>query len=141
LLIQSRFGDFVSIPFTIDSGADFTSIPIPFAQRVGIAFPRTEASRGSSGGLLGLAEHYKGSLRVRVGREEFDWPCLFLQVPAPPQARPPAVLGRTGFLNDFSFCLDDDYLTIERRPKTWWAPLWRVFWPLFTPLHPPRKPL
>jgi hypothetical protein len=131
----------VPIRFLVDTGADVTSLPQRLAEQEGIPFSRSEAGRGLSGSLLGTAVRYRGTIVVRIGSEEFDWPCDFLQVPIPSSSRPEAVLGRAGFLADFSLCLDDEYLMIERRARSWWTRLRRYLWPSFTPTLRPRDPL
>jgi hypothetical protein len=55
LRVRSRFGDYVSLPFKIDTGADRSAIPIVQAQRAGIHFSRSFpgallAPSGNSGG-------------------------------------------------------------------------------------------
>jgi hypothetical protein len=129
LWVRTRFGTFASFQFLVDSGADCTSLPLPFAQREGIAVSRNEASRIAVGGLLGSAGGYRGAIQVRIGQVDFEWPCDFLQVPLPPPTRPPGVLGRAGFLDAFTICLNDNFLTIQRRPRSWRQRLAQLLWP------------
>jgi hypothetical protein len=129
LWVRTRLGTFARLQFLVDSGADCTSLPLPFALRVGIAVPRSEASQITVGGLLGSTRGYRGAIQVRIGREDLDWPCDFLHTPLPPPTRPPGVLGRAGFLDAFTICLNDDFLTIQRRPRSWRQRLAQLLWP------------
>jgi hypothetical protein len=144
LWVRSRYGDYAKIRFVVDTASDFTAIPIPQAQEEGIAFPRAPAQRGTAGGLVGRVEKYLGSVHVRIGGEEFDWPCDFLvlapagrETPAARQARTAPVLGRAGFLAAFAIGIDGGYLTVRRRPSgPWWRRLLRALWPGFARYHP-----
>jgi hypothetical protein len=149
LWVRSRYGDYAKIRFVVDTGSDFTAMPIPRAQEEGIAFPQAPAQRGTAGGLLGRVEKYLGSVHVRIGGEEFDWPCDFLvlppagpETPAASQARTTPVLGRAGFLAAYAIGIDGDYLTIKRRPSgPWWRRLGRALWPELAREHPVSEPL
>jgi hypothetical protein len=95
LWVRSRYGDFTRVSFVVDTGADCTSMLVSIAQRDGIAFPRTAASRARVSGLVGSVERYRGGIEVRLGTELFNW-----AVRLPPRAasagatHPPA--GRPG---------------------------------------------
>ncbi len=140
LRVRSRYGDYADLTFVVDTAADFPAIPVWLAQQEGIDFPRSEASRGVAGGLVGRVEKYLGSIHVVIAGEEFDWPCDFLDSPAPPgaprtsgQIRPGElpVLGRAGFLVAFAIAIDGDFLTVRRRyrDRPWWYRLGRVLLP------------
>ena len=149
LWVRSRYGDYAAIQFIVDTASDFTAIPIPQAQREGIAFPQSPAQRGTAGGLLGAVEKYLGALHVRIAGEEFDWPCDFLvlppagpESPAARQARTAPVLGRAGFLGAYAIGINGDYLTIKRRPAgPWWRRLGRALWPGLARNHSVTEPL
>ncbi len=152
LRVRSRYGDFANVKFVVDTAADFIAMPVWRAQQEGIDFPRSEASRGVAGGLVGRAEKYLGSVHVAVAGEEFDWPCDFLDSPAPPatprtagQIRPGElpVLGRAGFLTAFAIAIDGDYLTVRRRhaDRPWWYRLGRSLLPDLTRHRSLDKPL
>jgi hypothetical protein len=142
VLVRSRYLEYAKIPFVVDSGADLIALPIPFAQQEGIAFPRSEAARGRSGGLVGAVDHYRGSIHVRPFEEEFDWPCEFLDTPAG-TPRKYGVLGRAGFARAFKACTDDKYLTLQRnyRHRPWWYRLARSLWPDWAVYHSADQPL
>src|SRR5437879_5368822 len=98
--VRTRYGDFVPLRLIVDTAADFTAIPMPLAQRLGLAFSQTDASRGTAAGLLGNVPKYRDSMRVHIAGEEFDRPCDFLEIPAPPAVTAPATPGlRPGRLN------------------------------------------
>jgi hypothetical protein len=99
--------------------------------------------------MVGRVEKFLGSVHVRIGGEEFDWPCDFLvlppagpETPAARQARTAPVLGRAGFLGAFAIGIDGDYLTVKRRPTgPWWRRLLRALWPGFARDHELTEPL
>ncbi len=137
---SDRYLDFIPLTFVVDTASDFSAVPVWLARRKGIDFPRSEASRGVAGGLVGRVEKYLGSIHVAVAGEEFDWPCDFLDSPAPPttprtagQIRPGElpVLGRAGFLAAFAIAIDGDCLTVRRRyaDRPWWYRLGRSLLP------------
>src|SRR6516164_5789197 len=78
LWVRSRYGDYAASQFIVDTASDFTAIPIPQAQREGIAFPQSPAQRGTAGGLLGAVEKFLGAIHIQIAGAEFDWPCDFL---------------------------------------------------------------
>jgi hypothetical protein len=151
LWVRTRYLDFVALSFRIDTGADLTGIPVGIAQREGIAFPQTEASRGRASGLVGATERYRGLIHVRIGDEEFDWPCDFLQEPpaglvlpgAPSAVSTLPVLGRAKVLAAFKVCVDEPWLTIEHRRvgRPWWYRLGRTLLPRRAVEHPADVPL
>jgi len=53
------------------------------------------------------------------------------------------VLGRAGFLKDFSFCLDDEYLTLTRQGpwQHWWRRRWSILWFIFGLRRATNEPL
>ncbi len=141
LLVRTRYGTFAPMRFLVDSGADFSAVPVDLAQREAIPFPRTEAARSVATGLVGAVERYRSLIHVRLFGEEFDWPCDFLDSPpgAGPSVREYAVIRRAGFLGDFRFCLDDRWLTLARRRGA--LPWWRRPLPRFAHEHAPDDPL
>jgi Aspartyl protease len=80
LWVSTSYG-FTPLQFIVDTGADFTTIPIPLAQREGIPFTQSASTQGRATGMLGSAEKFRGTLRVRIAGEEDDWPCDFLVSP------------------------------------------------------------
>jgi hypothetical protein len=57
--IQDQFGNFVPLPFRLDTGSDFTTLPIKFAHQFGIPFdkshpisPRTGAGKAKQPSYL-----------------------------------------------------------------------------------------
>src|SRR5437868_6096830 len=78
LWVRTRYHSFAKVRFVVDTAADFTALPIALAEREGIDFPRSHATRGTARGLVGAVEKYLGSLHIRLADEEFDWPCDFL---------------------------------------------------------------
>lgn len=138
---RTRYG-YANLLFRVDTGADFSTIPVAMARREGIEFAQTSLTRGIAAGLVGTAEKHHGSIQVRIAGEEFTWPCDFLVTPAPSltalhesQGRASlseyAVLGRAGFLSAFTCCIDNEYLTLTRRNthRPWWYRLARRLWP------------
>jgi hypothetical protein len=121
LRVRTRYGDYVSCRFIVDSGADFTAIPVSLAEREGIPFSRSQ--QGVAGGLVGEVTKYRGTFRPQLGGIEYEWPCDFLDRPAPGSPGGPMrqtdrhlpVLGRAGFLDTHEFCTDGVRLTLIRR--------------------------
>ncbi len=120
LRVRTRYGDYVSCRFIVDTGADFTAIPVTMAEREGIPFSRSQ--QGIAGGLVGEVTKYHGTFRLQLGGVEYEWPCDFLERVAsgsPGNATRQAdqhlpVLGRAGFLDTHEFCTDGVRLTVIR---------------------------
>jgi hypothetical protein len=135
LQVRSRYGDFVGVRFSVDTGADLITIPIWLAEDHGIPFRRSAS--GSAVGLVGSVAKYRDSIHLRISDREYEWPCDFIQSPRPPSpggssptsARVLPVLGRAGVQNEFAICVDDEYLTITRLGpwRRWWRRIWRRF--------------
>ncbi len=125
--ILTRYGDYVALPFLLDTGADCTSIPIALAQREGIAFDRSQP--GTAAGLVGRTRRYRATIRVKIANHTHFWPCYFLETPADVGAAAISVLGRAGFLEDYDFCVDDQFLTLTKRTSfwRWWRRVTRFF--------------
>jgi hypothetical protein len=140
ILVRSRYGDFIPIRFCVDSGADLSALPLALAQRHGIAVPQSEHSRGTEGGLAGPVARYRGVIQVRLFGEPFTWPCEFIDSPGRPDY---GVLGRSGFLSAFNFCIKGPFLIIE--PRRDHLPPWQrallSLVPSWSRLHPPGEPL
>jgi hypothetical protein len=134
LRARTRFGDFVPVPFVVDTGADLTVIPVSLAERDGIPFPRTPA--GVARGLLGQLPRFLGTFHVALAGREYDWPCSFLQTPAsgPEEVELTPVLGRAGLLWAFDLQIDGEFLTLVRRDRgrRWLRSLHRLFARPFT---------
>jgi hypothetical protein len=128
LRVATPYG-FRAIRFWFDSGADVTMIPVGLAREQGIEFAESEAARGTATGLVGRTTRYRGTIRVLVAREGFEWPCDFLVPPSSGSggATQYAVLGRAAFLTAFAMCIDSKYFYLRRsfldRPR--WYPLLR----------------
>jgi hypothetical protein len=112
LLVRSHYGDYARVPFVVDTGADFTSIPVAHAEREGITFQRSVETAAT--GLVGRTTTFRDHLHVFIAEREYDWPCNF--VVAPPGARDTLpVLGRAGFLAAFEIAIRDESLILVRR--------------------------
>jgi hypothetical protein len=130
LRVRTRYGDFIDVRFHVDTAADLTVIPLRIAEAERIPFSR--ANPGSAIGIVGSVEKFRDTVHLRIGAEEFDWPCDFthsppvpssaLGGPSPSSPEPYGVLGRAGFLGEFAICIDSDYLTITRLGpvRKWW---------------------
>src|SRR4051812_41011978 len=105
LFVRSSFGDRTEVPFSIDTGADYTSIPISLARRLGIGFRQDEANRGSVSGLVGQTTRYRDQIHLRLLDCHFAWPCDFVASAGPASVRRYGVIGRAGFVDDFGFCI------------------------------------
>src|SRR5438105_1575587 len=81
LWVRTQY-DYTKLRFRIDTGADCCAIPVAIAQREGIEFTSGSATLGTATGLVGRVGKYIGSIWVRIGDEDFDWPCDFLLPPA-----------------------------------------------------------
>jgi predicted aspartyl protease len=56
LRVRTRYGDYVACRFIVDTGADFTAIPVSLAEREGIPFSRSQ--HGVAGSLVGQVTKY-----------------------------------------------------------------------------------
>jgi Aspartyl protease len=146
LLVATPYG-LTTVQFWFDTGADVTTIPVPLARDRGIQFPVSEAARGTATGLVGRTTRYRGSVRVLIAGEAFEWPCDFL---VPPPSAPQGVaanqfgiLGRATFLTAFAACVDDKHFYLRRRflDRPRWYRLFRRLWPLFPKPHDAQNPL
>src|SRR5262245_11782996 len=115
LNVRSRYGDYATVRFCVDSGADLISFPIYLAEKEKIPFLRSEQNRSQVSGLVGATDRYLDVIHIRMFGEEFTWPCSFVDAQQPLSREPYAVLGRGGFLSCFNTCMKDPYVTIERR--------------------------
>jgi hypothetical protein len=115
LRVLTRFGDYIDVPFLVDSGADLPSMSIRQARELGIPFERLNA--GSVGGLVGRVSRFRGVIRVVLAGRAHTWPCYFLETPADADSVAMAVLGRGGFSKDYDVCTDDKFVTIRRRTR------------------------
>jgi len=146
LRVRDRYGILVPIRFRVDTGADVTTMLIPFARRKGIAFREDQPGRAQ--GLAGVIGRFRDRIQVVIAGRDYDWPCDFLQPPATTgqglagQGLPP-VLGRAGFLDDFAFCLGKEYLTLTRLTawQRWWQRRLPAIWSLFGLYRKPTEPL
>jgi hypothetical protein len=143
LRVRTRYGTWSPLNFVVDTGADFSSIPIALARQEAIVFPETEQHRGQAAGLAGAIDQFFGSLHVRLGDEEFDWPCNFLAGSAGTPRRRYGVLGRAAFLAAFKVCVDEPFLFLQRRlnDRPWWYRLGAALIPRRAILHPFDVPL
>jgi hypothetical protein len=143
LQVGTRYG-YAALKFYFDTGADLVTVPITLARHEGIEFPESEATRGVATGLVGATTKYRGTIRVRIRRDVFVWPCDFLVGSATATAAEDYyVLGRAGFLREFAACVDDEYFKIRRRfrDRPWWYRAARRLWPVVSRLHPADQPL
>jgi hypothetical protein len=142
LRVRTRFGDTVSLPFLVDTAADLSAISIALARRHGILFSQSRS--GFVGGLVGRTRRYHGTIRVKVGRRWHRWPCYFIETPSDVGAETAvSVLGRAGFLDDYEFWIDDQFLTISRRTllRRWWRAFGRWVTRPFVTIRQPEEPL
>ena len=138
--VRSGHADLVIVSFCIDTGADFSALPLSLALKEKITVQRSEANRGIAAGLVGKVNRYRGMLPVRLFGENFTWPCDFLDSAGPTSVKQYGVIGRAGFLDDFAFCLDRPYFTLRRRYSGWrW--LTAALLPPWTTRHEPDQPL
>ena len=111
-------GVLVPLRFRIDTGADFSAMPLSVARNEGIAHQATQKTLVA--GLVGATGKYRDRIRVIIAKREHDWPCEFVDVPNPARERTPdhllnfGVLGRAGFLDDYAFTIDGEYFILWR---------------------------
>ncbi len=120
LRVLTQFGDYAPLSFALDTGAEFSSIPINKALENHIRFDRSRP--GMVGGLLGRTQRYRGSMHVLIAGRTHVWPCHFLQTPVDVGEDAMPVLGRAVFREDYDFCMDDEFVTLTRRSwcRRWW---------------------
>jgi hypothetical protein len=67
LEVLTRFGDWVAVPFLVDTGSDHSCVPTAKAQKEGIPFDRSHP--GISAGLVGRTRRYRGALQRNTAPE------------------------------------------------------------------------
>jgi hypothetical protein len=141
--VRTRYGTWAPLPFVVDTGADFCTIPIVLARREAIAFPQTQQQRSRAAGLAGDIDQFVGSFHILIGEEEFDWPCNFLTGTSGTAQMGYGVLGRAAFLAAFTVCIDEPYLYLQRRlnDRPWWYRLAAALIPRRSLLHHFADPL
>lgn len=88
------------VRFLIDSGADSTTLPLSLAGRWGIKIDRSQ--RTKIGGVEGKGVYgYPSKIKIRVGKEEFEARCYFIESETIP------LLGRTDIFDKFSIIFDN----------------------------------
>jgi hypothetical protein len=117
LRVRDKYGSLAEFDFRVDTQADFTSIPVQRARREGIPFSETQEHAVI--GLVGETTAYRDRVRIIIAGREHDWPCEFVQSPAPREAgQPPGellpALGRAGFLDEYAIAVDSGFLIITR---------------------------
>jgi hypothetical protein len=143
LRVQDRYGLLATMPFRVDTGADFTSIPIPWARRNGIPFSERLERRAI--GLVGTTRMFRGSIRVVIAGRTHEWPCNFINIPAEAAGHGelPPVLGRTGFLDEYAVSIDAGFLIIARlgRVRRLLRRTLHRHWAMTGQVHPLEQPL
>jgi hypothetical protein len=128
-------------PFVVDTGAELTSLTISLAREKQIPFEQTEQTRARAVGMVGAVDRFRGTLHLRIGGERFHWPCSFIASPNPTIDY--GVLGRTGFLDEFHFCIGPKFLIIRRLwpSRPWWYRWLRFLFSTIARQHSPEVPL
>ncbi len=141
LLVRTSFGN-ITARFKVDTGADITAVPLRLAHEEGIDIS-PHAVQGQVTGLLGqTATKLRDWITFQIAGTQYRWPCDFIQSLPTPQRTP--VLGRAGFLQEFTICMDDEYLTITCRHRScsWWRRWWyKLRYGLFPTTWNPAQPL
>jgi hypothetical protein len=147
LRVLDRYGLPVPLPFRIDTGADCCVMPLTLARKEKIPYQETQP--GIAAGLVGATARLRGRPRVVLAGKDHDWPCDFVDVPPPAPGRLPdpllevAVLGRAGFLDEYTFAVGNGFAIITRlgplRRLWWW--LLQTFWNWCGLVHPLDRPL
>lgn len=100
-------GNFQSIEFILDSGADCTMVPKRLAQLAGVTLP-SRPNTSVSGITSVPMPAYTGELQFRLGGEEFKIRCLFTE-----SNRTPFLLGRIDFFTMFNVTFSGQHCCIE----------------------------
>jgi len=149
LQVRDRYGVLVALPFRIDTGADFTAVPLALARRQGIPF--RETLPGVARGLVGAVEKYRAEIQLVVAGKEHLWPCDFIKEALPAEGlslsasvlAQEAVLGRAGFLDEYALSLDSGYLILTRlgTVRRWLRRRLHSLWEWWGGIHPLDRPL
>ena len=109
LEILTKYGDVTSLRFVFDTGADLMVIPVYVAQREGIAF-RTQHQGPLASTLGGSVPCWYDFVEVRssLSGKLHKWPCAFAD-----SKTAPLVIGRAGFLDDFSATAGADRFVVS----------------------------
>lgn len=118
IAVRAQDGNHKPLQFWIDTGADYSIIPIARAQHYHIPF--STANPIPVGTVAGSGTGYLDNVTVRIFGQERTWPCLFMHTDY-------NLLGLAGFLDDCSLRIDDSHFTIKyRRPL---RPFLHWLWP------------
>jgi hypothetical protein len=146
LRVRDRFGLLVELLFSLDTAADFTTMPLATARREGI--PYSERHPGRSRGLAGSVPKFRDRIRLQIAGREHDWPCDFVAEPAgaepgAAEANLTPVLGRAGLLQDYAVAIDHGYLILTRLGtfRRWQRGLLHWLWERLGWSHPLEKPV
>lgn len=111
LLVRASIGNFAALEFLLDTGANFTTIPLAEARRLQLAVPpRTITLEVRTAAGMVRQQVHPGRISVQVPGLQghtFTWPCHFVDTPG--QAAPVALLGLSGVLNDLRLTFDGTY--------------------------------
>ncbi len=135
LLVCTSLGEFEA-RFVVDTGADLTAVPMELARRERIDIS-AGAVQGQATGMHGQrVAKLRDWITVQIAGIRYRWPCDFILSPPTASAGqairrsayrlPESVLGRAGFLGEFAVCIDDKYLTITCRHRSYSR--WRRWW-------------
>lgn len=101
-------GPTVTIPFLLDSGAAFTTLPMAVADRGQIDYDTVHErpAKGAFGGAICYLNH----MMIRIGTSHlYKIPFYVYDSKG---VRAPALLGRVGVLDNFAFVLGDWHVTV-----------------------------
>jgi hypothetical protein len=99
-------------------------------------------------GIAGKVRKYRDRLQLLIAGRAHDWPCDFTEPAIDAETRQllpdlAPVLGRAGFLGEYAFAIDSDYLIITRIGplRRWLRRRLHQLWKLFGMVHSLERPL
>jgi hypothetical protein len=109
LAVKNRQGKYLHPLFTLDTGADRMVMPTSLAE--GLSIPYVTDRSAILDTLGGQISGYHGRVTVHsnLTGAEYSWPCFFSEKWLPP------LIGRAGFLDDFTAEINGDLLVVRPR--------------------------
>lgn len=111
LPVRAASGEFASLEFVVDTGANFTSVPVAEANRLGITVPARVVTLEVRTAVSTVNQRvHPGHIQVQVpglDGHTFRWPCHFVEHGQ--GVDPTSMLGLSGILNDLRLTFDGTY--------------------------------
>jgi hypothetical protein len=122
LQIVAAAGRQEAIHFIIDPGSDISLISASWAASVHVPFKKLR--RVPVRTFKGHAQGWLSSVTVELYKDHYTWPCIFIEAD---EQDSPSVIGRAGFLEDFTFVLMSKHFALVPRRVNVFRRMWHRF--------------